>query len=227
MKKLNVSFALSVALCAACFVHAAFAEEIDPEYGPTIYVGGKGRMALVDSGLNDAKPLQAVADKIGNFMMIDIGVEKGAWTFAGATEALKATKATAAVFVVKDKSLPMTLAAIEARWGVVNAEGMSAKQVEKAVTRIVALLLGGASSKYQASAMRPVFSLADLDKAGELLTVDSLMAIMPNLEANGFVPRREMTYREACEEGVAPAPKTELEKKIAAAVKAEMEKASK
>ena len=153
-------------------------------------------------------------------MMIDVGVEKGAWTLAGAAESLKATKATVAVFVVKDKSLPMSLVALEARWGVVNAEGMNAAQVEKEATRVALILLGAASSKYPASVMRPVFSLADLEKAGALMTVDTMMAIMPNLEANGFSSSREMTYREACEAGIAPAPKTDLEKKIAADVKA-------
>ena len=227
MKKFNVSLVLGVAICAACFVHAAFAEEVDPEYGPTITIKGKGRLAIADAGGSEAKPLQAVADAIANFMMIDVGVEKGVWTFAGASEALKATKATAAVFVVKDKSLPISLIAMEARWGIVNAEGMSVEQVEKETLRVALVLLGAASSKYAASVMRPAFSLADIDKAGKSMTVDSLMAIMPNLEANGFTCQRTLTYREACEEGVAPAPKTDLEKKIAAAVKAELEKASK
>lgn len=220
MKTLKMSYALCAVLCATCAVQRTFAEEPKIEFGPTITIEGKGRFALVDAGLGDAKPLQTVANVIGNFMMINVGVEKGAWTFTGAADALKATKATAAVFVTKDKSLPLSLVAMEARWGVVNAEGLTAKQIEKEVLRVSAVLLGGASSKYPASVMRPVFSVADLDKAGELLTVDSLMAIMPNLEANGFSCRREMSYREACEEGIAPAPKTDLEKRIAAEVKA-------
>lgn len=220
MKNANMSFALCAALCVASFVPRSHAEEVDPEFGPNITVGGKGRLALVDAGFGDDSPLKAVANKIGGFMMIGIGIEKGSWTFAGAADALKATKATAAVFVVKDKALPITLVAQESRWGVVNADGMNAKQVEKAVLRVAALLLGAASSKYPVSVMRPVFTLDDLEKAGEVLTVDTLMAIMPNLEANGFTCRRTLTYREACEQGIAPAPKTDLEKKIAADVKA-------
>lgn len=220
MKTLNMSCALCAVLCATCAVQRTLAEEPKIEFGPTITIAGKGRFALVDAGLGDPKPLQAVARTIANFMMINVGVEKRAWTFAGASAALKDTKATAAVFVTKDKALPLSLIAMEARWGVVNAEGLTAKQVEKEVLRVSAVLLGGASSKYPASVMRPVFSTADLDKAGELLTVDSLMAIMSNLEDNGFSSRRDMTYREACEQGVAPAPKTDLEKKIAAEVKA-------
>lgn len=227
MIKVKTVIPLCAALCAASLVSQIKAGEINTEYGPTITIEGKGRLALVDAGFGDVKPLQAVADKIGGFTMINIGVEKGSWTFATAADSLKATKSTAAVFVVKDKTLPISLVALEARWGVVNAEGMNTQQVEKASLRVAAQLLGAASSRYPVSVMRPVFTLGDLDSAGDVLTVDTLMAIMPNLEANGFTSRREMTYREACEEGVAPAPKTDLEKKIAAAVKAEMEKARK
>jgi len=104
----------------------------------------------------------------------------------------------------------------------VNAHGLNDAQLEKEVLRVSTVLLGGASSKYPASTMRPVFSVADLDKAGGLVTIDSLMAIFPNLESLGIKQFQTMSYRDACYEGIAPAPKTDLERKIEAEVKKQL-----
>lgn len=97
----------------------------------------------------------------------------------------------------------MSLVAMEARWGVVNAEGLDEGCVSKEVLRVMTVILGGASSKYTASMMRPVFSKEDLSKkAGDVVTFDSIMAISTYLPELGIKPYQMMTREEAVEEGL-------------------------
>ena len=168
-----------------------------------IKVGGEGKILVVNACDAPAAALETAARKIGNLLMIEIGVSKGEWTFQTARQSFEAAGANAAVFVVKDPSLPMSLVAMEARWGVVNAEGLSEKSIEKEVLRVATVVLGGASSKYSASTMRPVFSKDDLEKkAGDVVTFDSLMSIFTYLPDMGVKQYRLMTREDAVEEGL-------------------------
>lgn len=147
--------------------------------------------------------------------MIETETQSGKWSLSSAKDSFAATGATASVFVVKDDSLPISLIAMEARWGVVNAALLEGKTIEKEILRVAIVLLGGASSKYPASTMRPAFSREDLNDVGDLVTIDTLMAIFPNLEKHGFKQYQMMTYREACEEGIAPLPANDEQRAIA------------
>ena len=84
-----------------------------------------------------------------------------------------------------------------------NAEGLDAADVSKETLRVATVVLGGASSKYAASTMRPVFSKDDLaKKAGDIVTFDSIMAISTYLSALGIKPYQMMTREDAIEEGL-------------------------
>ena len=187
-------------------VFAAFA--VSNAHGATdksqelIKVGGAGRVAIVNvAGVSDS-PLEMAAKKIGNFLMIYCEVQKGEWSFSSHEKSFKDAKANAAVFVVKDANFPMSLVAMESKWGVVNALGLSEKSLEKEVLRVATVVLGGASSKYPASTMRPVFSSDELEtKAGQVITFDSLMAIYSYISSLGIKQYQMMTKEEAIEEG--------------------------
>jgi len=148
--------------------------------------GGVGRLAIVDTYGAPVEAVHRASQKMENLLMISVAAEKGKWSFASAKESFDAAKATAAVFLVKDPTLPMSLVAMESKWGVVNAEGLDGKGVEKEILRVATIVLGGASSKYSASSMRPVFAPADISKAGEIITFDSLMSIVSYLPEMGF-----------------------------------------
>lgn len=215
MKKLLV-----VALVAIPAVLPLAADNQDIPEGPIVNVGGEGRVAIVSAEDKDAALLAEVATNMGKILMIDIGVEKGVWSLASADAAFKAAKAQVAVFVVDDATLPISLVAPESKWGVVNRKNMNDRQLRKAVTRVALSLLGAANSRYEASAMYPAYSLADLDKGEDSVTVDTVMAVFQTLDKLGIKQYRQISYRDACIEGVAPKPTTELERKIAKSIEA-------
>jgi len=172
MKKVVLALVMCAAMAASC-------EEM-------VKIGGKGRLAVVDTYGAPQEAVQRAARKLENLLLITVSAEKGTWSFANAQSAFDAAKATAAVFIVKDPALPMSLVAMESKWGVVNADGLDEKGVEKELLRVATVVLGGASSKYTASSMRPVFSKEGLAKAGDVVTFDSLMAMFTYLPEMGF-----------------------------------------
>jgi hypothetical protein len=186
-----------VALCAvAASTHAASSNE-------RIKIGGEGKVAFVNACNAPTEALVTAANKIGNMLMINIEVTKGTWKLAEAQKCIDATGANAAVFVVKDEMLPLSLVSLEAKWGVVNAAGLDGKSIEKETLRVATMILGGAASKYSASSMRPVFSKEDLaKKAGDIVTFDSIIAISSYLPELGIKPYRMMTRDDAIEEGL-------------------------
>lgn len=226
MKKLAyAAFAATMAMAVAAASNATAAAakppaEQEPPDGGMVMVNAAGKLAIVNACSYEGAVISNTVKKIGNVFMILAEEQKtGTWSLCEAKTAFDATKANAAVFVVKDKSLPISLVAIESRWGVVNADGMSDAILSKEIMRVTTLLLGGASSKYPASVMRPAFSLEDIEKVGELATIDSLMAIFPNLKAYGFKQYEMMSFREAYESGFTPEPQNDEQRKIAAEFK--------
>lgn len=224
MHRLVAVLALAAAFTAIAAPKPARAPKAPPpppaDEGPMVTIGGQGVFAIVNAAQVPEEPLATAAKKIGNIMMINVELRPGEFALAAAKSEMAG--ANAAVFVASDPILPMSLIAMEEKWGVVNARGLTPKQLEKEVLRVATIVLGGAVSKYTASSMRPVYSPADLDAAGELVTFDSLMAIFPNLQSLGITQFQTMSYRDACFEGLAPAPKDDRERKIAAEVEAEL-----
>lgn len=206
--------ALAVAAVVASGAFAANAQKDE-----MVRIGGEGRLVFVNAAGIDDEPLAGAADIIGKMLMIETEVRKGTWTLADADRILGEIKATAAVFVVSDRTLPISLIAMESKWGVVNAANLTPDQTRKETLRVAAVVLGAAASKYQSSVMRPAFSADDLEKkAGNLLTIDQMMAIYPNLGAFGFSQFQVLNYREALEEEVEglPPPANEAQRRIKA-----------
>ena len=222
MKKLIVSAFIALGVATA-FAEGQKAGGAEPK-PEMVRIGGAGKVAFVNVAGVDEGLLKAAAAKISSVLMIEVEVQKGEWSFAEAKKCFADTKANAAVFIVKDSTLPLSLIAMEGKWGVANVAMLEGKSIMKETLRVATVILGGASSKYKASVMRPVFSAADLEKeAGEIITIDALMAIYPNLAALGLKQYEVMEYADALEEGVAPAPVNDAQRKI----KAEFEKAKK
>ena len=193
----------SLFAAVVCAALAATAADTKSAKDQMVKIGGEGKVLVVNACGATAEALETAARKIGNLLMINISVENGAWSFPTAQKSFEATGANAAVFVVKDASLPISLVAMESRWGVVNADGLSDKSLEKEVLRVATVVLGGASSKYSASTMRPVFSREDLEKkAGDVVTFDSLMSIFTYLPDMGVKQYRMMSREDAIEEGL-------------------------
>lgn len=168
-----------------------------------IKIGGKGKVAFVNTCEAPTDALDASLKKLGEILMINLVIQKGEWTLADAQKNFDAAGANTAIFIVKDKTLPMSLIAMESKWGVVNAEGLDATSISKEALRVATVLLGGASSRYTASTMRGVFSKEDLQKkAGEIVTFDSIMSIVNYLPSLGIEQFQMMTKGDAIESGL-------------------------
>lgn len=138
--------------------------------------------------------------------------------------------AAAAIFIVDDPALPMSLVAMEEKWGLVNLAKLVTDKpniikllhrTEKLVTRVATGVLGGSHClEIPFSAMKPVYSLADLDKmeahAFSPAALTELSYTLPKLGLSRVTP---CTYEDACVEGWAPAPTNDVQKEIWADVK--------
>ena len=203
-----------------------------------------GQKKGVDSygGLID-KPAKGVIvfydyqDKIvGRDMLGFFLVKNGIFRFnfqhkkvAGKFDIAKASEAKGdanlAIFVVDDPTLPMTLLALEEKWGIVNVAQISADKpktlkllyrAEKLFTRVGTGLLGGHYClQIPFSAMKPVYSVADLDKMdAKAIAPLSLTQITYSLPSLGLTQTTQTTYEQACVEGWAPAPTNDVQREI-------------
>lgn len=213
----------SVVLLAAFFAAAcSLAENAE-----IIHIKGKGKVAFVNAAGVDDALLRKAADGVGKILMLETEIQKGEWSLPTARESFARTGASVAIFVINDRSLPMSLIAMEEKWGVANAAILSGDQITKEAVRVAAIVLGGASSKYPVSALRPAFSPEDLDKVGTMLTIDSLMAILPALNSFGLSQYKDISYFSALSQGNAPPPANEAQRKIKAEFEEMVRKAKK
>ena len=131
---------------------------------------------------------------------------------------------SAGVFVVDRKDLPMSLLAVEDRWGLVNVAKLNPDNVDKAMfekrfakefSRVLAITLGGYTSQTVNSSLQLVTSVKDIDSlAMEGAAFDTLQLIAKALKRLGVVAPRKITYRRACIEGIAPSPTNDYQKAV-------------
>lgn len=216
--KNTLILAFAASLAAMAYAETQTDAENDIPEGPIVNVGGQGRVLFVGANDKDIGLLTDVATNMGRILTIDIGVQRGTWSLAAASKAFAAVGAQAAVFVTDDAALPISLVALEAKWGVVNRHGLGDRQLRTEVSRVALLVLGASSSRYKASALFPTYTPEELAANGGSITIDTVMAVFPTLEKLGIRQYRQLCYRDACYEGLAEPPKTELERKIHKAV---------
>ena len=226
MKKLILSLALTT-------VVGAFANDGDTyaEYGgeislwpkdPGLFLFVNAQSRLPESSL--AKPVKSLADEF----YIDIRIKKGsgeAFDIRKSSALLKSYGAKGGIWIVDDPFLPVSLAAIEDGWGVLNvapllADAPAADRLErrlyKIVNRIFAEIHGvsdplmmPACVTKQAVGIAGIDELACIDYSPE---ADS--KISGFLAKLGYKQKKFGTYQDACEEGWAPKPTNAVQKAI-------------
>lgn len=196
---------LAVVVAATLSVLAFHVNGADAKENGIVRVGGEGRAVFVNTCGADTSVLKGALEKFENIAQVKFAIEPGTWKLSAAKKCYDDAKANIAVFIVNDEALPMSLIAMEAKWGVVNAQGLDAKCISKESLRVLAVLMGGASSRYPASVMQPVFSKEDLaTKAGEVITFDAVMAFRSYCTALGITPFQMMSRKDAEAEGLLP-----------------------
>ena len=131
-------------------------------------------------------------------------------------------KGSLSLFVVDDTRLPSMLAAPDDRWALVNvAKLKSDKQpffkarVQKELSRAFAMLCGAFCSTFKQTLPGAVAKVEDLDAfVDPSLPMDVLARLPAYAKAFGVTPAVITTYRNACQQGWAPAPTNEYQKAI-------------
>lgn len=181
----------------------------------------KGAVTYVNAQTAAPKDwLEQNAQSFAKYAKIDVNVVEGTFDLANPKIVGEAT-----LFIVDDGRLPALLVAPEAKWAMVNVaplksgrgsqEAFFSARVKKELTRGFAMLCGATSSNYPNSITGCITSPEQLDKFADcVLPVDVLARFDDYLKGYGVVPYQLATYRKACQEGWAPAPKDDVQKKI-------------
>ena len=131
----------------------------------------------------------------------------------------------AVVITISDNtSAPSLLVAPEVPWAGINVGALAADspsheklvvRLQKESWRAFMYACGAANSQMQPCVMRPVFGVRDLDaQAVSVPCPESLPRVMATAKALGIGETSKCTYKQACEEGWAPAPTNEVQRAI-------------
>ena len=160
--------------------------------------------------------------------------EQAKFSVGDAPAAMSKAGVKAAVFIVDDPALPMTLCAMEANWGVVNVAPLKAdspkpqllfQRLNKLFTRVSTVVFGGTHQPVSFSALQSVTSIKELDEMGAFAIAPMCLTMMSDhLPKLGVTFPYMTTYKRACREGWAPAPTNDVQKAIWEKVKADKER---
>lgn len=186
----------------------------------------RGRIAVVNytGGYDDE--ITKVIDEFTKNIKIRIESSASAEcpTIANAKALKASTGAEAALFVVKDETLPNLLAAPEDGWTIVNIvrmdDGMAKEPVVKRrvrceLARGLAMVAGAMGSTFPNSLMGAIQSPAGLDAVSDEMPPMEVFARMPTyLKGLGITPLVKVPYRVACREGWAAQPTNDYQKAV-------------
>ena len=139
-------------------------------------------------------------------------------------KALNDNGAAVGVFLIESKTLPSLLVAPETGWAAVNVAALGGgcdratfvRRVRVEFLRAFAFAGGGCMMMRDPVVMRgDVIKPKDLDLIDEEdYGIDVLSTLERNLPLRGIMPYQVKTYKQACQEGWAPAPTNDVQKKI-------------
>ena len=177
-----------------------------------------------------AKAIDWAAGQFTQVLSLPVRVEEcavatSADSFAPIKAAWSGDRKTGAVISVVDlPNWATLLVAPESGWVQVNVAALAKddpsvevleNRVKKELWRAFVLLFGGGNSHLAGDLMRPVNSLKDLDAFQNLAPgPEPFNAVLDGARARGITIVRRTTYKNACEEGWAPAPTNEYQKAI-------------
>ena len=197
--------------------------------GGLVHTGSKGEILYLD--FTKQFPQEALDSVSGLFtknLRIKVNSKKARdgikFAIRDAETILKDIGANAVVYVVDDQNLPMSIVAMESKWALINLAKINSdkpskeilqRRGEKLLIRATTVVLGGANSDIQVSAMQSINSLEDLDAVkGRGVDPRSCMAIFRHLPTIGVIQDQITSYRKACEEGWAFAPTNKYQKLV-------------
>lgn len=218
-----------MAAAAVLLVCSMRAEVEIPEDGGDLMLwpANHGRFLFVNTqktvdGAVFSRPMTMLA----SFTSIDIGAVTGEMPdLRKVRPELEKLNAKGAIWIVDDPGLPLSLCAPEAGWGVMNVAllvadkpdaAKLAKRIEKMINRTFsAVHQGGRANMSPNCVTETAFDLASLDALiCSELSPEPLMRAQSNMVMAGYKTQKVGTYLSACEEGWAPAPTNDVQRKI-------------
>ena len=202
---------------------AKVAENFNRRTGGLISYPGAKRGKIVFVNAQSKAPtdwLKDIAAFHARELKVDIEIEDGTFQFPNPK-----IEGNATLFIIDDVKMPTVLHAPEQRWTMINiaplTEGNGSKpaffaaRVKKELTRGFCLLAGTQTSNYPESLLGCVTKPSDLDKFADwVLPVDIPERFIPYLAGFGIKPDVLVTYKQACQEGWAPAPTNSYQKTV-------------
>ena len=190
----------------------------------------KGKIAIVNAqGQLPEQEVDAAVAMLYKCAKFNFDVEPGTGDNPALDRAASACAdygANVALVIVSDATTPAMLVAPEDRWAIVNvrklADGipsgplfarMFAARCRKEIVRAFSLLCGGGASQFPEN-MMATSSIADLDTVQEFIPIDMEKRWSEYLANLGVKPAYQRTYKQACQEGWAPAPTNDIQKAI-------------
>ena len=173
-----------------------------------------------DSALNDVVETQnRILRRVITLERLD-----GTFNIAKAGEMLKASNVAEAIFIVDAPELPSLLVAHESMWALINVAALDSdkpgqlildERLRAEMWRAFALLNGAGNSIMGKCVLKSVFANKDLDALGaKAFSPEPINKIFQHLDLTDAAKRETCTYRKACEEGWAPEPKDDVQRKI-------------
>ena len=206
---------------------SALAQNVGEDRDPDEFVlPGSGSLAVVTYAPAQESAIKSAVDSFAKTTLIDTKLVNGTgeFCFKKVSQISKGVSANAIIFVIDDNDMPIGVIAMIDRWAVVNVgalgkdnprKEMLEKRVRCMIVRYAGELIGVLVPRTTNGIMVGAAKLTDLDAIKtEYLTYDLLANIKRYSEKSLIVPGRRMSYRRACERGIAPAPQTEYQKKV-------------
>ena len=208
---------------------------------PTPFVRGKGKGKMVVFDFQDkisAATVEISLDYFRHMTRITIERADGSrdWSLAKASEIMRSSNCKAAIFIIDDSSLPLTLSSVEMRWGLVNVSRMDEGNVsastmknrfKKLFARAFGYSFGAGDAMPMMGAMVPLKegTMREIDAIPDpAFTPQGVAAIQNHLMMIGIYGERLVSYRRACIEGWAPPPTNDVQKAIWERVHSEKER---
>ena len=204
-----------------------FAQRIKDE-GGALYTMATGRVIRV---VNAQKRIDgAFVDSFKNSMRVALHLPvvaeqvEPSEAVALAISETKRNDTALAIVVTDDTITPGFLVAPEDRWAIVNVSRLVADNPSDAVLKVrttkecwraIGYLLGASDSLRQPCLMRPIHSLKDLDAEQiAVVTPEPFAKMALNAQKLNISRQRLVTYKQACQEGWAPAPTNDVQRAI-------------
>ncbi len=229
---MNVKVLMTAIVAATVTMAVEIPKDADKD-GGAVKLSGAGKVAAVVCCDLDATAIKPSLELIDlRFNLETVCLQRDSFNVGSAAKLLSDTGANIALFIVDELSLPYSLVAPEAKWGLVNVAVIKAdhpdttlftRRLNMLSMRTLCRLLGSDAARARECCNFPAYSLKELDAITGLdPSIEAFININEGMKYLGLEQTVWGTYRDACALEIAKPPTNELQRAIAAEVAKEL-----